>query len=116
MPSVSLVRAFVALWWTAGIVLFYLSLRTAYASVQPGAGHDPHVVLVGSVEALAALLFLVPRTLRIGALGLLAILAIVFLIHATRLQFRGDLLVYGAAVLFVSVHGSVPVSWLRPRH
>jgi hypothetical protein len=27
----------------------------------------------------------------------------------------GDLLVYAVVVLFVAVHGPVPMSWLRPR-
>jgi len=115
MPHVGLVRAFVAMWWTTGLVLVYLSGKTAYQGLQSGAGHDPHVFLVGTLEALAGVLFLVPRTLRLGAAGLLVMLGLVFLIHAARLQFRGDLLVYAAAVLFVAVHGSVPVSWLRRR-
>jgi hypothetical protein len=60
-------------------------------------------------------LFLIPRTLRIGALGFLATFTVVIFIHALRLQFRGDLLVYAAVVSFVAVHGSVPMSWLRAR-
>jgi cation transport regulator ChaC len=60
-------------------------------------------------------MFLVPRTLKVGAAGLLVLLVLVFLIHAERRQFRGDLVVYAAAVRFVGAHGSVPISWLR-RH
>jgi uncharacterized membrane protein YphA (DoxX/SURF4 family) len=115
MPAVGLVRAFVALWWTTGLVLLYLSVKTAYNGFQPGAARDVHAAVLGSLEALAALMFLAPQTLRIGAVGLLVILALVFLIHASRLQFRGDLVVYAAAVLFVAVHGAVPLSWLRSR-
>ena len=113
MPPVGLVRAFVVQWWTVGIVLFYLSLSTAYHGLASGISHEPHLVLVGGFEALAALLFLVPRTLRIGASGLLFTFATVSLIHAVRLQFRGDLLVYAAVALSVAVHGAVPLSWLR---
>ncbi len=115
MPSLGLVRAFVLQWWTAGVVLFYLSVRTAYQGIQAGSSHDPHLILVGTFEAVAALLFLFPRTLRIGAAGLLFTFAGVFLLHALRHQFRGDLLVYAVVVLFVAVHGPVPMSWLRPR-
>jgi len=68
---------------------------------------------VGSTEALAALLFLIPRSLRIGAVTLLLVFAAAFLIHALRLALRADLLVYAGAVAFVAVHGPVPVSWLR---
>jgi hypothetical protein len=110
MAPVAVVRAFVAQWWTAGIVLFGLSVKTAYQGLQ-----DLHLVLVGGFEALAALLFLFPRTLRIGAAGLLLTFGMVFLVHAARFQFRGDLLVYSAVVAFVAVHGPVPMSWLRAR-
>ena len=98
MPNVNLVRAFVVQWWTIGIVLLYLSL-----------------VVVGAIEAVAAVLFLIPRTLRIGAIGLLLVFAVVLLIHALQFQFRGDIAIYAAAVLFVAVHGSVPKVWLRAR-
>ncbi len=115
MPSVSLVRAFVVQWWTVGTVLLYLSVKTMYAGLQSGGGHDAHLILIGGFEALAAVLFLIPRTLRIGAFGLLMVFAVVLLIHALQLQLRGDVLVYAAVVLFVAVHGSVPMAWLRPR-
>jgi uncharacterized membrane protein YphA (DoxX/SURF4 family) len=114
MPPLGLVRAFVAQWWTAGLVLLYLSVKTAYQGLQ-GSSHDPHLVLIGGCEAIAALLFLFPRTLKVGAAGLLLILAVVFLLHAARSQFRGDLLVYAVVVYFVAVHGSVPMSWLKSR-
>ena len=113
MPPLNLVRAFVTQWWTAGVVFLYLSLKTLYQGLQPSTAHDPHLVLVGAVEALAALLFLIPRTVRIGAIGLLVIFIGVFLIHAMRFELRGDLVVYACAVSFVAVHGPVPVSWLR---
>jgi uncharacterized membrane protein YphA (DoxX/SURF4 family) len=113
VPPLGLVRAFAVLWWTAGIVVFYLGAKTAYQGLQRGSGHDLHLVLLGSVEALAALLFLIPRSLRIGAVALLLVFAAAFLLHALRFELRGDLLVYAGAVSFVAVHGPVPVSWLR---
>jgi len=114
MPRVGLVRAFVVQWWTAGLVLIYLSAKTAYQGLN-GTQHDPHLVLVGGFEAIAALLFLAPRTMKIGAAGLLLIFGLVFLVHAALFQFRGDLLVYAAVVGFVAVHGPVPMSWVRSR-
>lgn len=114
MPALSLVRAFVVQWWTAGLVIFYLSVRTVYQGLQV-TSHDPHLVVVGGLEAVAALLFLVPRTMKIGATGLLLIFALVFVLHATLSQFRGDLLVYAAVVGFVAVHGPVPMSWVQSR-
>lgn len=41
MPSVSLVRAFVLQWWTAGTVLLYLSVKTALAGLRGGAATIP---------------------------------------------------------------------------
>ena len=115
MPSVNLVRAFVVQWWTIGIVLLYLSLKTVFAGLGAGGGHNVHFVVVGAIEAVAAVLFLIPRTLRIGAIGLLLVFTVVLLIHALQLEFRGDIVIYAAAVSFVAVHGSVPTFWLRPR-
>lgn len=56
---------------------------------------------------MAALLFLIPRSMRIGAYGLLAILGVGFVAHAVRGEHAADLRVYLAAVYFVLVH--VPV-------
>lgn len=113
MPPRGLVRAFVVQWWTAGILLLIWSAQTTQRALQAGHSHNPHVALLGTVEAVCAALFLVPRTMRIGAAGLLATFAMAFLGHAAQQEFRGELLLYAAVVSFVAVHGSVPLSWLR---
>lgn len=115
MPPSSLVRAFVIQWWTAGILLLFWSVQTAQHAAQSGHAHNPHVAVLGVVEAVAALLFLIPRTMRIGATGLLFTFAVAFLGHALRQEFRGDLLLAAAVVSFVAVHGVVPMAWLRSR-
>jgi hypothetical protein len=115
MPPAALVRAFVVQWWTAGGLLLFWSARTANQALQAGHSHDPHVALLGLVEGVAAVLFLIPRTMRAGALGLLATFAIAFVAHAAGGEFRGDLLLYAAVVSFVAVHGPVPMAWLRSR-
>ena len=66
---------------------------------------DPHALVIGTIEALAAAAFLVPRTMRIGAGVLLVVLALAFVVHATRGEWRPDLLVYAAGVFLVGVHG-----------
>ena len=106
MPPRRLVMTFLILWWTLGATLLFLSARTVRLALASTA-HDPHVALLGAIEAVSALLFLWPRTMRAGAWGLLATIAVAFLLHAHGHQFRGDLLVYAAAVLFVSTHGPV---------
>jgi hypothetical protein len=111
MPSRGWVRAFYVLWWTVGIVIFYLSATTVHGAL--GRGHDAadlHAMIIGSVEAVAAILFLIPRTIAWGGVGLLATLATAFLIHAHGGHFTAPLLVYAAAVLFVMVHGPIPAA------
>ena len=106
MPSRSLLRAFVLLWWTLGVALLIGSLHTVRGALHAGPA-NPHLALLGGIEAVAAVLFLVPRTLRPGAAGLALTLAVAFLVHVVLHQFRWDLLVFAAAVLFVAVHGSL---------
>lgn len=111
MQQNHLVRAFLAFWWTLGAVLLYLSIQTVvHAHGAPGS--DAHAALLGAVEAIAAVLFLIPRTMRAGGLALLATFAAALLLHAARGQLATPLLIYAAGVLFVMVHGPVP---LRPR-
>jgi hypothetical protein len=62
-------------------------------------------MLLGGVEAAAAVLFLLPRAMRVGAVGLLLTIGIALTVHAVMGQFRGDLVLYAAAVTFVMVHG-----------
>ena len=108
MATKSLVRSFVGLYLTVGVVVFIQSLQAVLAAVQ---GHLPaadqrHAMLLGSIEAIAAILFLVPRTVRHGADVLLVIFGLAFVLHAMRGELSLTLVVYGAAVLFVRAHGA----------
>jgi uncharacterized membrane protein HdeD (DUF308 family) len=111
MPPRNLLRAFLALWVVTGVALLVGSIETVRQTLD--AHPNPHLVLLGAVEAIAALLFLVPRTTRIGATALVATIAIAFLVHAVLGQFRGDLLVYAAAAAFVGVHRPLTRAQLR---
>jgi hypothetical protein len=111
MPPRGLVRSFVVLWWVLGATLLVLSVRTV---IDGWGGSDPHPVLIGGLEVVAAVLFLIPRTLRAGAAGLLFTIAIATALHFHAGHFRWDLLVYAAAVLFVAVHG--PLTGAQWRH
>jgi uncharacterized membrane protein YphA (DoxX/SURF4 family) len=112
MPSKPLVRSFLVLWWVVGGVLLVASAETAWHAAA-GSLANPHIVLLGSVEALSALLFLLPRTMRIGAAGLGLTLLVAILVHLTRRDVRLDLILYGAAVLFVAVHGTLSADQWR---
>jgi hypothetical protein len=66
---------------------------------------DPHALVIGTVEAVAAAAFLMRRTMRLGAGVLLAVLGLAFVLHGARGEWRLDLLVYAVGVLLVGVHG-----------
>ena len=106
MPPQRLLRSFLFLWLATGLALLYGSVQTASSALR-GVHLNPHLVLLGSVEALAAILFVIPRTMRVGAVGLLATIFIAFSVHAALHEFRADLLLYGAVVSFVMIHGSL---------
>ena len=105
MPPRSLLRAFLALWLITGGILLVTSLTTIRAAWVVLDHVNPHLVTLGSIEAVAAVLFLIPRTFRAGAIGLIATIGVAFVTHLALAQFRGDLLLYGAVVWFALVHG-----------
>ena len=112
MPPRSLLRAFVALWLVTGSVLLGLSITTMQDGWLASRHVNPHLVTLGALEAAAAVLFMIPRTLRPGAIGLLITIAGAFATHLALGQFRGDLLLYAAVVTFTLVHGPLtPTQW-----
>ena len=94
-------RTFVAFHVILGLALLWGSVHTV---VHLGSA-DVHARLIGSIEALGAIAFLVPKTVRAGAATLLVTLVLAVVLHAARGEWRPDLLVYAAGVLLVSVHG-----------
>ena len=105
MPPRNLMRGFLFLWLVTGLVLLTGSLETVRSAVGSSHHANPHVALLGALEGLAAALFLVPRWMRVGAIGLLLTIFTAFAVHTALHEFRGDLLLYSAAVLFVLIHG-----------
>jgi hypothetical protein len=115
MPPRRLVLSFLGLWFTLGLVVLYASVRTFVDAVN-GTIHGPahlHLSLLAGIEAVAAALFLVPRTVRVGGAGLLLTFAFGLLAHALTGEFQVILVLYAAATMFVMVHGPVPWSWVR---
>lgn len=116
MPPRSLLRAFIALWLVSAGVLLIGSVLTIRAAVTPARGVNPHLVVLGGVEALAAVLFVIPRTFRVGAIGLLVTIGLALVTHTLLGQFRGDLILYATVVAFVLVHGPLtPIQWRAAR-
>jgi uncharacterized membrane protein YphA (DoxX/SURF4 family) len=103
-------RAFLAFQVILGLALFWGSM---YTVVDAGAA-DLHARIIGSAEALGALAFLLPRTRRVGAAMLLVTIALAFLVHGARGEWRPDLLVYAAGVLLVAVHDGVRLPLPEP--
>ena len=113
MPSRALVRAFLALYVTLGAIVLVESVETVMAATHGDIhGHTRvHALILGSFEIVAAALFLIPRTMRWGAAGLLVIFALAFAIHTIDGQPPLNLLVFAAGVLFVRVHGVTGYRW-----
>jgi hypothetical protein len=99
-------KAILGLQWTLGVVVFAesaLLLVSRHTHVAPPMG-VPLAVLtaLASAEMLAAILFLIPRTVVIGGVALLVIFALAIVIHLLHGQTNvGALLVYAAAVWLV---------------
>jgi uncharacterized membrane protein YphA (DoxX/SURF4 family) len=112
MPPQRLMRAFLFLWLATGVALLYGSIETVRSALEPSHA-NPHLVILGSVEAVAAALFLFPRWMRVGAIGLLITIFVAFAVHSALHEFRGDLLLYGAAVFFILIHGPLTREQIR---
>lgn len=108
MNRQALRRSFIIFHLTLGAVVFLQSVIAVFQT--RGAGGASHasrgVAVLASAEAVAAILFVVPATLRAGALSLLAILFFALAFHGLHGELQSTLLVYAAGVFFVLVHGS----------
>lgn len=89
-----------------GAVVLLQSAQTVMATWHPHGRAGLPAFVLGSVEVAAAILFLVRRTLVLGAIGLLAVFAIGFVVHGLRGQFPLALIVYAAAVYLVMSEGA----------
>ncbi len=113
MPSIATVRAFALLWWSLGALLLILSLNTVLHWASGSTPDSHHVFVLAGVEAISAALFLIPRTQRAGAIGLVVTLLAAFALHTVQAEYRWDLVVYAVAVAFVALHGPIPVRSVR---
>jgi hypothetical protein len=104
--------SFVVLWWTLGVGLFLLGGETALAAARTNSPGRLHPLIVGSVEVVAAALFLIPATVAIGAAGLLLSIATAIIVHAGEGVLPIPLFIYAAGVLFVAMHGRLRKSTL----
>ena len=95
--------AFIGFHFTLAIVVLLQSVW----GVQHALSTANHALLVlAIVEILAAIVFMIPQTVRLGGLVLLSVFAIAFSIHLLHGELDLRLLVYAAGTLFIIVHGS----------
>ena len=111
MTAQNVRRAFIILHLTLGLTLLGSALLTLIHALREHGGPDFHLGLVIGLESLGAVLFLIPRTLRIGGGLLLVVLLVGFVIHLTRSEWELQLLAWAAGVWFVMVHGA---EWGNP--
>ena len=88
------------------VALLTGALRTYSHAVTEHGGLDFHLGMVVGLETIGSLLFLIPRTLRIGAVALLITLLGGFVMHLTRRELEPQLLVYAAGIWLIMVHGA----------
>ena len=106
MDAVLVRRSFVAFHLTLGLGLLFGSIQTLLHALAPAnrPSHQ-HLALVAAVEAIGAILFVLPGTLRPGALLLVLTIGLAFIAHAIQGEWRPDLAIYATGAWFVFVHG-----------
>ena len=97
--------AFTAFHLVLGIAIF---LQSFSEIVRAASGHivgvmHSHLTIIAAAEALASLLFLVPKMARVGGGILLAIIVFALVVHGIRGEL--PLLVYAAGVVLVMIEG-----------
>lgn len=103
-------RSFITFHIVLGLGLLAASVQTLLHALAPEHRHShQHIALIAAIEGIGAILFLVPRTVRLGALTLVLTIGLAFVAHAVQGEWRPDLAIYTAGVWFVFTHGG---GWL----
>lgn len=108
MSDLVLRRSFVSFHCVLAAVVFLQSIGTVlHAFSRGGSGQSGHgLAWFAGVEAVAAVLFLVPATMRVGAMLLLLIFSVAIVLHGLQGELQLSLAVYIAGVVLVMAHGS----------
>ena len=109
--------ALLGLQWSLGVALFIEAALLAFSKTEihfsshPGIHHWIRIALAWS-EMLACVVFLVPRTMKLGALLLITVLALAGLVHVLHHNFQiGGLLIFAAAVSVVASQAHSQRPW-----
>lgn len=102
MTAVNVRREFRLFHAILGIGLLILSLQALrHALGEHEGGGQLHLAMVSGLQAVSAVLFLIPRTVRWGGAILLLILIVGFTEALTRGELELQRLIYAAGVWFV---------------
>ena len=104
MSDLVLRRSFVSFHCVLAAVVFLQSFATVLHAFTEKSGHG--LAWFAGAEAAAAILFLVPATMRVGAICLLLIFGVAIVLHGLQGELQLSLVVYGAGVMLVMAHGS----------
>src|SRR5689334_12252117 len=99
-------RSFVLFHVTLAVVVLIESVMTVVHSLHSQTeSHLNHILpWFAGIEALAAVMFLIPQTLKIGGAILLLIFLTAIIVHGPADGM--PLIVYAAGIVFVMAHGS----------
>lgn len=100
--SLTVLRWSIALVLGGGAALLLASVAHADHDLAH-LGHAGGLVALGVAELVAAALFVVPRTLRLGGFGLLGVLAAAALLHAALGEVPSPSFVVYAAAIWVAM-------------
>jgi len=107
MPAPITRLAFQLFHATLALGLLTMSLMTLFHTLHElGEPGHRHLAFVAGLEALGAVLLLIPRTVRWGGTALLVVLLPGFVYHIVRGAWEFQALIYAAGVGFVMAHGA----------
>jgi len=106
MAAPVLRRAFTVFHYVLGLGIAFLAARTAIDGVTGAHSLPPLLVIGAGIEALGAVLFMFPRTLRVGGTIMLLTMTTVLILDSLSRHWRIDLLIYLAGTYYVMVHGA----------
>ena len=106
MAAPTLRRSFMLFHLVLGLGILAGSIDTLLFALGQSHYQRLHLGTLGTLEAAGAVLFLFPRTLRVGGTLMLLTILGAALVHMLRGQWRPDLLIYAAGTWFVMVHGA----------
>jgi len=108
VTSVLVRRSFIAFHLVLGLGLLAGSIQTLRHALAPENIHShshQHLAVIAAVEAIGAVLFLLPRVSRAGALVLVAVIGLGFIAHSLQGEWRPDLAIYAAGAWLVYAMG-----------